>query len=348
VLGLVACASGARHAPDAPAPPSFGGVSAPAAALSGSGGSNGGASADVVAGRGDTPAPAPPEEPAIYRPEATLPTNVAVPSARSAEPGDGVWKPMEAGASSHLFYTTTLHPHVTSRFITVTLVAIDLSAFRIGFMPGVEDVGTRKVPFKAGLVPAEQQSQLAAAFNGGFMLRHGRWGMQLGETSLQAQRNPGCSIAITELGGVQIRSWPELEPDSARFAAIRQTPPCLLENGALHPLLLKGVDKPWAGNTAGVVTRRRSALGVDRSAKFLYYAVGLETSPRLLAEGLKAAGAEHAAELDINWNWTRFLLFDKNAEGVLRVSKSLVEVDHSPRVYVERPSERDFFYVLRR
>lgn len=280
---------------------------------------------------------------------AAPPPEIVVPSARSAEPGDGVWKRLGSGGTSGAwFFSTVLHPHATSRFITVTVLAMDLSLVRIGFMPGVEDVGKRKVPFTPGLVPAEQQRQLVAAFNGGFMLRHGRWGMQLGETSLQAQRDPGCSIAIDENGRVQIRSWPELAPDSARFAAIRQTPPCLVENGALHPLLLKGVDKPWAGNTAGVVTRRRSGLGLDRQGRYLYYAVGVETSPRLLAESLKAAGAEHAAELDINWNWTRFLLFDKNAEGVLRVSKSLVEVDHSPRVYVERPSERDFFYVLRR
>jgi hypothetical protein len=277
------------------------------------------------------------------------PPDIPVPSARSAEPGDGVWKRLgDEATSGGLLYTTTLHPHATSRFITVTLVAIDLSRLRLGFMPGVEDVGKRKVPFVAGLVPAEQQPKLVAAFNGGFMLRHGRWGMQLGETSLQSQRDPGCSIAIDADGAVQIRSWPELAANSAQFAAIRQTPPCLIENGVLHPLLLKGVDKPWAGNTAGVVTRRRSGIGVDRESKRLLYAVGLETTPRLLAEGLKAAGAEHAAELDINWNWTRFLVFDKNAEGALRVSKSLVEVDHSPRVYVERPSERDFFYVLRR
>nr|MDQ2647159.1 phosphodiester glycosidase family protein [Myxococcota bacterium] len=279
----------------------------------------------------------------------TAPPDIAPLSARSAEPGDGVWKRLgDEGTSGGWLYTTTLHPHATSRFITVTLVSIDLTALQLGFMPGVEDVGKRKVPFVAGLVPADAQSRLVAAFNGGFMLRHGRWGMQLGETSLQAQRDPGCSIAIDGEGAVQIRSWPALAPEASRFLAIRQTPPCLVENGALHPLLLKGLDKAWAGNTAGVVTRRRSGIGIDRDGKRLLYAVGLEATPRLLAEALKAAGAEHAAELDINWNWTRFLIFDRNAEGALRVSKPLVEVEHSARVYVERASERDFFYVLRR
>jgi len=322
--------------------PATAGGSAPIGGSSGGGLAGGGAG--TVAAAEDEAAP----RDYILR-AASPPPNIAVPHARSAEPGDGVWKRLgDAGTSGAWFHMTVLHPHPTSRFITVTLVSMELVFLRFGFMPGVEDVGKREVPFVAGLVPAEHQGQLVAAFNGGFMLRHGRWGMQLGETTLQAQRDPGCSIALDENGKVRIRSWPELAPDSSRFAAIRQTPPCLVENGALHPLLLKGVDKPWAGNTAGVVTRRRSALGISREGLRLFYAVGLETSPRLLAEGLRAAGAEHAAELDINWNWTRFLLFDKNAEGVRRVSKSLVEVDHSPRVYVERPSERDFFYVLRR
>jgi len=285
----------------------------------------------------------------VSGPPATPPPTITPPSARSAEPGDGVWKRLgDAGTSGSWLFTTTIHPHPASRFITLTLVALDLTALRLGFMPGLEDVGKRQVPFAAGLVPADEQAKVVAAFNGGFMLRHGRWGMQLGETTLQAQRDPGCSIAIDANGAVQIRSWPELAPGAAKFVAIRQTPPCLVENGALHPWLSKGNDKPWAGNTAGVVTRRRSALGLDRDGKWLYYAVGLETPARLLAEGLKAAGVEHAAELDINWNWTRFLVFDRNAGGALRVSRSLVEVDHSPRVYVERASERDFFYVLRR
>jgi len=289
------------------------------------------------------PGPAPAESP-------FPPKNVAPPSARSAEAGDGVWTPFSdarTSAGAPFFYTTKLHPHPTSRFVTLTLVAIDLGAVRLGFMPGVEDVGKQAVPFEPGLVPSAERERTLAAFNGGFMPRHGRWGMQLGATTIVPPREPGCTLALFD-DGVRLRSWSVLAADAARPLALRQTPPCLLEQGAVHPLLMKGLDKAWAGHTPGVVTRRRSAIGLNRAANVLFYAVGVEAPARLLAEGLLAAGAHDAAELDINWNWTRFLTFAKNEDGALRVAQSLVDVQYSNRAYVERASERDFFYLVRR
>jgi hypothetical protein len=274
------------------------------------------------------------------------PAALTPPSARSAEPGDGVWAAYgdrRAGNGQHFLYTTKLHPHPTSRFITLTLVAMDLQAVRLRFMPGVEDVGTLRVPFKPGLIPEAEREMAIAAFNGGFMPRHGRWGMRLGETTIVPPRSDGCEIALFADDSVRIRS---LHSDAEKVVALRQTPPCLVEEGALHPLLLKGRDKAWAGHTPGVATRRRSAIGINRERDVLFYAIGVETTARLLAEGLLAAGAHAAAELDINWNWTRFFVFGRNEAGDVRVSASLVDVAHSNRSYVERPSERDFFYVL--
>ena len=278
------------------------------------------------------------------------PKPLVPPSARSAEPGDGEWTPFGSARTSSgraLLYSTKLHPHPTSRFVTLTLVAIDLGATRLGFMPGVLDVGAQKVPFEAGLVPAAEREQTLAAFNGGFMPRHGRWGMVRGETTVVPPREPGCTIALSE-NEVRIRSWSVVAAEASRWSALRQTPPCLVEQGALHPLLLKGQDKAWAGHTPGVVTRRRSAIGINREGTVLFYGVGVETPARLLAEGMLASGAHDAAELDINWNWTRFLTFAKNADGELRVDASLVDVEYSNRAYIERASERDFFYVVRR
>jgi hypothetical protein len=274
------------------------------------------------------------------------PAALTPPSARSAEPGDGVWAAYtdrRARNGRHFLYTTKLHPHPTSHFVTLTLVAMDLKALRLRFMPGVEDVGTRRVPFEPGLIPETERELAIAAFNGGFMPRHGRWGMRLGETTIVPPRSDGCEIVLLADDSVRIRSAVD---DAAQALALRQTPPCLVEEGALHPLLLKGRDKPWAGHTPGVATRRRSAIGINREGNVLFYAIGVETTARLLAEGLLAAGAHAAAELDINWNWTRFFVFGRDDTGNIRVSTSLVEVEHSNRSYVGRASERDFFYVL--
>jgi hypothetical protein len=278
------------------------------------------------------------------------PPDVAPPSARSAEPGDGKWQPFgtprEPG-SEPLLYTTVIHPHEASRFITLTLVAIDLARLRIELMPGVDDVGKQRVPFAPGLVPARDQPGLVAAFNGGFMPQHGRWGMRVAETTLLPARDPGCTIGL-EGTGVVIRSWPALAAKSAALRAFRQTPPCLLEEGELHADLLAGRERAWAGQTPGIVTRRRSALGLSQDGRTLFYALGVEASPKLLATGLRAAGATSAAQLDINWNWTRFLLFNSTEGGAPRVGATLAQVEHTTRDYVEIASKRDFFYLVER
>jgi hypothetical protein len=180
------------------------------------------------------------------------------------------------------------------------------------------------------------------------MPQHGGWGMRVGETTLLPPRDPGCTIALFSDGSMQVRSWPALAASSASLRALRQTPPCLLEQGEVHPDLLAGRDRAWAGHTPGIVTRRRSALGLSEDGRTLFYALGVECPPKLLATGLRAAGARSAAQLDINWNWTRFLLFARGADGKPRVSATLAEVDHTKRDYVEAASKRDFFYLVRR
>jgi hypothetical protein len=247
-----------------------------------------------------------------------------------------------------LLVTTTIHPHAESKLITLTLVAIDRTRTELGFLPGVEDVAKMKVPFVPGLVPEAERPRLLAVFNGGFLPRHGRWGMRVGSTTIMPPRDTGCTVLLLASGDVRIAPQPSVGVPDADVRALRQTPPCLLEAGAVHLDLQKGRDRAWGGQTPGIVTRRRSALGLSADGRILYYAVGVETSPRLLAQGLAASGVHAAAQLDINWNWTRFFLVAADADGKLALGESLVDVEHSKRDYVDRPSERDFFYVLRR
>jgi hypothetical protein len=274
------------------------------------------------------------------------PADFEPPFPRSAEMGDGRWQPFDAGELP-LSYATVVHPHETSRFISVSIVAIDLSRAKLEFLPGVDDVGKQQVPFVPGLVPQTDQPRLFAVFNGGFMPRHGRWGMRVAETTILPPREPGCTIALFENGTVRIRSWPALAA-APQLRALRQTPPCLLEQGQLNAELTSGRDKAWAGQTPGIVTRRRSAIALSEDGQTLFYAIGVEASPKLLASGLRSAGAHDAAQLDINWNWTRFLRFERGADGKLGVTKTLAPVEHTSRDYVEIPSKRDFFYLLRR
>lgn len=307
----------------------------------------------------DTAPPAPepeaaptPEAQAPRCPERAAPPDIPPPEEATARPGDGVWTRFgdavngdRAGEGEAFVFRTVLHPHPKARFITVTLAAVDLCRAEIGYVPGTED--RPNVEFKGrGLVPAEHQASLVAVFNGGWKPEHGRWGMYQGGTSIVPAREGGCTVSVDLDGKVTISS--ALPSDPAKLRAYRQTPPCLFENGALHPKLAAGDEKPWGGRAKDVVTRRRSAVGVSSDGRFLFYAAGDEASPKWLARALLAAGAGAGAELDINWYWTRFLLFGEK-DGALSVTATLVPgMEYLRRGYVERPSDRDFFYVLRR
>lgn len=285
------------------------------------------------------------------------PPSFEPPSAKSAAKGDGRWaafgdkaKAERAAEDPPLIVRTVVHPHPNSRFVTVTIAAVDLSRVAIRLVPGTEDLAWAKLPVtkESGLVPAAEQDALLFVMNGGFQPRHGKWGLVANGVVVAEPREPGCVMGLHRDGTLRIAPWPRLEAARAEFESIRQTPPCLLDGGAVHPLLQKGEDKAWGGHVADVNTQRRSAAGVDGTGRILFYALGEEAEPRHLAEALRVAGAAAAVELDINWYWTRFLLFGTQS-GALRVSSPLVpKMEGQSHGYVVRASTRDFFYGVRR
>jgi hypothetical protein len=131
----------------------------------------------------------------------------------------------------------------------------------------------------------------------------------------------------------------------------RQTPPCLVSGGVLHPSIDDSVrPRIWSAAENGDVEIRRSALGVDASGRVLFYGLGEWVTARELAESMKAAGAVHAAQLDINWSYTKFLFFGRPSPGAeLQVVSTLIpEIKHTRTGYVGKAAERDFFYLKRR
>lgn len=243
---------------------------------------------------------------------------------------------------------TVVHPHPDSRFITVTIAAMDLDRLAVHAVPGTEDLTWAKLPSESGgLVPANDRDALVLVMNGGFQPKHGRWGLSASGVVVTPARKEGCTVALYA-NAVRIGPWPALADSASDMTSYRQTPPCILDGGAVHPLLLKGLDKAWAGHTADLTTRRRSAIGIDAAGRTLFYAIGEEATPRWIAEALRTAGAASAAELDINWYWTRFLAFGTEG-GALHVTSTLIpKMEHLRTEYVERASIRDFFYVTRR
>lgn len=293
-------------------------------------------------------APSEPAWPEIAFP----PPKVTPPSAKSAVEGDGEWSrlgsPGERIADGEaVMFETVVHPHPVSRFITVTVVAIDLARVEPYWVPGTDDPKLDQLPDSVtpGLIPAAHHDRLLVVTNGGFAPRHGKWGMGVAGVTLVEPREGGCTVTIDDEGRVAIAPSAEVKALDD-YRVWRQTPPCLLEDGALHPHLEKGQLRVWAGRDPGRKTRRRSALGLDATGRILFYGMGVETEADDLARGMAAVGAKDAVELDINYSWTKFLVFGGEP---LKVTSTLIEdMKHSTRGYVEKAAFRDFFYLLRR
>ena len=278
------------------------------------------------------------------------------PVERTAKPGDGTWAPLVAGAAGEpaLLYRSMIHPDSYRPHIYVALVAIDLRRVAVHLVAGTREPQSASVPDerRPGLVPPAALPNLLAVMNGGFMSRHGGFGMKVGADVFAPAQPDGCTVALLASGDVRIRTWRELASSAADVVAYRQTPPCLVEQGVVHPALL-GSEKPrrWGLSETGGIDIRRSALGVLEGGRTLVYGLGEGVTPRALAEAMRAAGAVDAAELDVNWSYTRFLIYRPQAapNAPPEVKETLIpKIKHGPGQYVSKPAERDFFYLVRR
>ena len=275
--------------------------------------------------------------------------------ARTAKPGDGEWTPMPQGAAAGeppVLYQAIAHPHTIKRHVYVTVVAIDRSRVDLHLVAGTLEPESKGVPAerRPGLIPQAHQADLIAVFNGGFMAKHGRYGMMIDGDVFLPPRDELCSVALLRDRSIRIQTWKDLKASERDVLAVRQTPPCIIEGGVPHPELeTDRRPRPWGGAENGDMEVRRSALGLDASGTVLFYGLGEWVTVKALADVMRAAGAVNAAQLDINWSYTRFLFFGRPSPSEpLEVTSTLIpKIKHSRHGYVTNPSERDFFYLRR-
>lgn len=278
------------------------------------------------------------------------PASFAAPVERTKKSGDGEWTPMTvhkgSGKDSPL-YTTLVHPHGIRGFVVVQLVAIDTTRVSMDMILGTDEPEGTSFPKdkRPGLVPADAFDSLIAVTNGGFKKRHGNHGVgAFGEVVLNPTAEY-CTFAKHKDGHYLIGTYSKISPEfSAGFQWFRQTPPCLIEDGVLHPNLSDEYKaKKWGGAEDGNKEIRRSAIGFGDDPRVLYFAIGDYLTAEWLAQGLKAAGIKRAAELDINYSYTRFIVYERAGSELVATSPLLQELKHPRKEYIKEPSQRDFF-----
>jgi hypothetical protein len=266
--------------------------------------------------------------------------------------GEGTWTtdglPAPTAKLPPLVARTFIRPDPNRPYGIVTLLQFDTRFLALHMIAGTTQPGGPRGVYGPGRITASdlKNNLLFAAFNGGFKYADGQYGMYVNGTTYVPPQNGAATIAITKEGQVILGAWgkdPRLTSGNTDLAAWRQNAALLIDNGVINPLTNDGVA--WGGTILNRAYTWRSGIGITASGS-LIYAAGNAVSALTLGETLKAAGAVMAMQTDINPNWVRAFLYERNASGSLQITKLNPSMQGSGTEYLYG-TDRDFFYFTR-
>jgi hypothetical protein len=270
--------------------------------------------------------------------------------------GDGVWVPItdprRPGEAPYL-YKTLLHPDVTRSWAEVFVVAVDVRRVDVFVVAGSQepkaDDKKAETYTRLARIPEQHHEELLAAFNGGFMTEHGGYGMKVDNVVLVQPKANACTLAVYKDGSMRIATWSAIASTEADMRWYRQAPACMYEGGKIHPGLTVGSGLKWGATLDGDTVIRRSAVGLSADRQVFYVSITNHTTARALADGLRHAGAVDIAQMDVNWSYPKFVLFEPREGSPERKAVALASgFEFSEDEYIRKKARRDFFYLLRK
>ena len=201
-----------------------------------------------------------------------------------------------------------------------------------------------------GIIPTPHAADLLAVFNGGFKAMHGHYGMMVegGDVPRPARHRLHRGLLPRRRRSASAPGPTSRSPSRRCRRTARRRRACV-EQGSAHKALAQEYNRSWGTAVGGETIIRRSAIGIDKSGRRLFYALGDAVTAQSLARAMQVAGAEDAAQLDVNYSYPRFLLYEKAGDGVLKAKAGLIpDLKFTTWEYVSESSPRDFFYLTRR
>jgi hypothetical protein len=267
------------------------------------------------------------------------------PLAHPPLPGEGVWRPTQAGESATdpplLVSTFRSDPSEYPRLVA-GVAWINTSRTTISLYAGREQP-TVELPSRGPMeVPRRERGRLLATFNSGFKLADAEGGWALGGHAYAPMRDGQATFVRYAGGRYDVIDWHGGPSVPAGVVFARQNLPLIVAGGRPNPNLSDGPE--WGATLGNAVQVWRSGLGVDRRGNLLYAAADYQTVGSL-ARILIHAGAVRAMELDINSYWTSFNAYAHPGAGA--PFKLLEEMERPAERYLT-PDDRDFFAVYLR
>ncbi|MGZ4166159.1 MAG: phosphodiester glycosidase family protein [Solirubrobacteraceae bacterium] len=278
----------------------------------------------------------------VRTPTAYEPSPIA-PVISPALPGEGVWRPTFAGATSRPpVLVTTYRPDPNYPQMVAGVAWIDSTRTSTWLYPGRAEPAVVMASRGPMEVPPSRRSQLVATFNSAFKLSDSGGGFASGGHTYAPMRDGMATIVRYRDGRLDIRAWAGGTSVGSDVVYARQNLPLIVAGGRLNPNLSDGPE--WGATLGNAVRVWRSGVGVDAHGNLIYAAAPIQTVASL-AEILRHAGAVRAMELDINTYWPSFITYHR--PGAVGAANLLPNMDRSPLRYLT-PDDRDFFAVYLR
>ena len=284
------------------------------------------------------PAPTPSSAPVASAP-APLQTPAATPIA-----GEGQWTPFGPLVNGQVgAYVTDIRPDSVHTSSLDAVVRFDPTIFHFRQYPGTKIPGA---PWdRPDHVEADRQSQLFAAFAGGFRLKDSGGGLLLGGRELQPMRVGGATFAIDSNGVPNIGLWGRDIQPSASLDSARQNLDLIVDGGAAVPGLATDSNRSWGfTGPANKSAVWRSGAGITADGQILWVG-GPGLSIEALADTLVRAGAIRGMQLEINQEWVQFNTYSTDAAGHTTGKQLLSGMQHTGDRWLTEDT-RDFIAVF--
>lgn len=265
----------------------------------------------------------------------------------SPQAGEGIWTTSglpRTSPNDMLMAKTFFRPDKTRPYAMVGALLIDSRRVRLNMVAGTDDPGAYRGVRGGGVIPADKQNLLVAAWNGGFKGEHGYYGMYCDGREVVPLRSGLASIAVLADGTIKIGEYGRDFVRDDNTVAVRQNAVLLVDHGEVSPRVNEGNDT-WgyvAVNSAEFITWR-SAVGLTKDGN-LIVAAGNSLSAATLAKALWAAGAYTAMQLDINTPYVLISDFFPQPDGTVQAQRFMDSMTDSPSRFL-KTQPRDFMYL---
>jgi hypothetical protein len=260
---------------------------------------------------------------------------------------EGLWAPYIRDTTGNtVAYRTFLQPDRERPYVTVGIVAFDLSRTNLHYVLGImEPTSSVSVP-RTGQIPEGDRmpDTLLAAFNGGFKTVHGYYGVFADEIVLVPPIDGMGTIAIYKNGNIRIGEWGTDLTYTSDIAVYRQNCPLMVQSGEINPQVYNNSVNDWGGTISGNIVTFRSGIGISQDGMTLYYFAGNTLTMPSLAKAMQDAGAYQAMQLDINNYYVFFTSFELQGGKLTGIPLLPKEMIDNLNRYLDGFAH-DFFYI---